>query len=315
MKGLELSGLYYREYGAPMIRENFPEIEGRIAVGLAGEGSECLGFDDDVSSDHDFEPSFCMWLTRGDFEKYALPLTRAYNALPKDFMGYRRASSTPTGGARRGVLRTEDFYRRFLGSPAAPSSYAHWLAIPEHALCAATSGRVFRDDLGVFSEIRAVLSAGYPEDVRLKKLASALISAHQSGVYNYPRCLSHGENGAAQLAVYAFVKNIIASVYLLNNRYMPFYKWVYRGMRDLAVLPDLAGTLARLTETGNSPDEAEAKRKIINDICISIASELRTEGLLISPSNDLESAAYEVNGRISDPSLRNESIFAGMMRE
>ena len=41
MRGLELSERFYLEYGAPMIREKFPELEGIIAVGLAGSGSEC----------------------------------------------------------------------------------------------------------------------------------------------------------------------------------------------------------------------------------------------------------------------------------
>ena len=42
MKGLELSELYYETYGKSMIAENFNILENRIAVGLVGEGSECL---------------------------------------------------------------------------------------------------------------------------------------------------------------------------------------------------------------------------------------------------------------------------------
>ena len=77
MKGLELSEKFYLEYGAPMIAGDFPHLEGKIAVGLAGEGSECLGYDDDVSRDHDFEPSFCMWLTDEDYDNYSFALARA----------------------------------------------------------------------------------------------------------------------------------------------------------------------------------------------------------------------------------------------
>ena len=33
---------FYEEKIAPMIHEAFPEYEKRIAVGLAGEGSECF---------------------------------------------------------------------------------------------------------------------------------------------------------------------------------------------------------------------------------------------------------------------------------
>jgi len=315
MKGLEISEKYYEEYGAPMMEELFPSLVSRAAIGLAGEGSECLGFDDDVSRDHDFEPSFCIWLTDEDYEKYSFALSRAYASLPKEFMGLRRASDSPTGGARRGVLRTSDFYRRFLGSDKAPSSAAHWLSVPEHSLRAVTSGKVFCDELGEFSAVRSELLKGYPEDVRLKKLAAALIMSAQSGEYNYSRCLAHGDTGAAQLAIFTFVKNIIASIYLINNAYMPFYKWAYRGMSDLAELSKLSKPLVFLTESGNGENEANAKIKIVSDVSLAVSTALKAQGLIGDASQSLEASSYEVNGRIADPIIRNENIFAGMIRE
>ena len=54
MKGLELSREYYEKFGKPMLTENFPELLDKIAVGLCGSGSECFGFDDELSRDHDF---------------------------------------------------------------------------------------------------------------------------------------------------------------------------------------------------------------------------------------------------------------------
>ena len=84
MKGLELAKAYYEEYGRPMIREKFPDYEGRIAVGLAGEGSECFGYDDEISRDHDFEAGFCLWITEQDGEAIGFPLFRAYGKLPDE---------------------------------------------------------------------------------------------------------------------------------------------------------------------------------------------------------------------------------------
>ena len=62
MKGLELARKYYEEYGIPMLENEFPETRKYLAVGLVGSGSECLGYDDKISQDHDFEPGFCIFL-------------------------------------------------------------------------------------------------------------------------------------------------------------------------------------------------------------------------------------------------------------
>ena len=66
MNGLELSEAFYRTHGAPMLQEQFPDLLPLLAVGLTGSGSECFGFDDDLSRDHDFEPGFCIFLPGED---------------------------------------------------------------------------------------------------------------------------------------------------------------------------------------------------------------------------------------------------------
>ena len=58
MKGMELSRKYFDEYGLPMLKQKFPQYIDKMAAGLAGEGSECLGFDDEYSQDHDFGAGF-----------------------------------------------------------------------------------------------------------------------------------------------------------------------------------------------------------------------------------------------------------------
>ena len=95
MKGLELSYQYYLEIGRPMLREKFPEYSGRIAAGLAGEGSECLGFDDEISRDHDFGPGFCIWLTESDNERTGRQMQAAYEELPGYFGGFPPRKFTP----------------------------------------------------------------------------------------------------------------------------------------------------------------------------------------------------------------------------
>ena len=107
MKGLELAEKFYQEYGKKMIEEQFPHLKQYLAFGLCGSGSECMGFDDALSHDHDFEPGFCIFIpdetvisSRDEFA-----LERAYSRLPKEFMGMKRSPLSPVGGNRHGVIR------------------------------------------------------------------------------------------------------------------------------------------------------------------------------------------------------------------
>ena len=243
IKGLELSKQYYERYGKPMIAQQFPEYENRIAVGLVGSGSECFGYDDEISEDHDFEAGFCMWLTREDDKAIGFPLFRAYKKLPPEFMGIKKQDQSFFGGNRRGVLEIGEFYSQFTGSFGAPTKWSQWMTLPESALAEAVNGQVFRDDLGEFTRIRTELQKGFPEDVRLKKLAARTALAAQAGQYNFSRCIRRREMGAAGLAIAEFVKMAVSAVYLLNRRYTPYYKWMIRGLRELEHLSHLADPL------------------------------------------------------------------------
>ena len=310
MKGLELCREYFENYGRAMLEE-FPEIKDRIAVGLAGEGSECLGLDDELSRDHDFEPGFCLWLTKEDERAYGFKLSRAYAKLPKEFKGFRRQMMSPLGGDRHGVLIIDDFYNKFLGSAHAPETVREWLYTPEHYFLTASDGEVWEDKLGVFSAVRETLLRGFPEDVRKKKLAARAAMMAQAGQYNFARCIDRKENGAAQFAVFDFVKNAIGTVYLLNNSYTPYYKWAFRGMRDLPLLSSLEEPLTFLLETGNSPAEASGKREMIEDIAAVIIAEYRAQGLSDATCNNLSTHANSITDKIKDVSVRSLHLLDG----
>lgn len=312
MKGLELSKKYYLEHGKPALEKSCPELLSRLAIGLVGEGSECFGFDDGLSQDHDFEPAFCLWLTQEDYKAHGFFLERLYAKLPKDFQGFSRQTLSPVGGKRHGVLVLEDFYQKFLGTPTPPSSLEHWLYLPSASLAAVTNGEVFFDGLGRFSEIREALLGGYPRDVRLKKLAAHAVMLSQTGLYNYGRCVKRGEEGAAQLCCLEFVKHAISTVYLLNNQYEPFYKWAYRKMRELPLLSELEMPLVALSTLGNSPLEAKAKTESIEEICTLFVQDFVRMGLSEAQGAELETHAYAMQNTIEDNTLRNLHIMTGI---
>ncbi len=311
MQGIELSRRYYEEYGIPMIKEQFAEFEGRIAVGLAGPGSDCFGFDDEISRDHDFGAGFCLWLTDEDNELFGFQLARAYGRLPRIFMDTEKGKTNSYGTARYGVKTISDFYLPLTGKSGAPESLYEWLFTPEHALAAAVNGCVFRDDLGKFSEIRNEIATGMPEDIKLKKLASRLIFMAQSGQYNFSRCIAHGEIGAASLAAAEFVRNTASLVYLINGEYAPFYKWALKGMKHLEKFPHFSEKLSDLLTLGFSADEIRTKQDIIECICAEVADYLRQSGLAQSSSDFLEPLAFQVQNKIRNPQISSLHIMEG----
>lgn len=115
MTGLALCRAYYEEYGRVMIHEKFPEYEDKIAVGLCGEGSDCFGYDDKVSRDHDWGPGFAMWMNIEVYDEIGKELQKAYEELPKEFMGFCRAA-TKRAGRRVGVCTIASFFQRLLVS-------------------------------------------------------------------------------------------------------------------------------------------------------------------------------------------------------
>ena len=313
MNGLELSERFYTDCVKPMLSEQFLDILPYLAVGLFGSGSECFGFDDGVSTDHDFEPGVCILLPDESVvdRQTAFRLERAYYKLPKEFLGFHRSAIAPVGGARHGVLRTAEFFRDKVGAPDGVLTVSEWLTTPEHALAEATNGRLFFDGYGEVTRIREGL-ARYPEDVRRKKLAGHLLLMAQAGQYNYRRCLAHGETGAAQLAVHEFVQHTMAAAFLLNNVYEPYYKWSFRAMRALPKLSLLAETAEYLLSTDNEPSLAESKYDMIEDAAADVIDELQAQGLTKAICGDLEKHAYSVNDSIADGDIRNLHILAAV---
>ena len=313
MNGLELSRSFFEEVGRPMLETKFPELLPFLAAGLFGRGSECFGYDDAVSQDHDFEPGFCIFLPGEDVisRRDAFLLERAYAKLPRDFHGFERSLISPVGGSRHGVLRIGEFFQRMVGSSDGNPDQLQWLSLPEQALAEATNGEVFFDNFGEVTYIRENLRY-FPEDIRRKRLAGHLLLMAQAGQYNYARCLKHGEPAAAQLAAVEFVKNTLSVLFLLNRRYRPYYKWVFRALRELPEGSDYAALLEYLLTTDNSEAQTGRKTEFIEEISASVASVLKAQGLTAQPGNDLERLAYSVNDGIRDSELRNMHILAAV---
>ncbi|MCZ4446745.1 DUF4037 domain-containing protein [Bifidobacterium breve] len=275
ISGLKLARAFWTQVGKPMLSAKYPQYGSRIAVGLVGHGSECYGFDDAYSQDHDFGPRFCLWLSDEDYAAIGEQLQADYDALPRDFsidaQGHAVFSTntsaiatdhgTPSpitpraqGTNRRdGVFRIGDFFESITGYRTAPAQTSphEWLMLDEATLAAATNGEVFADPTGQFSKTRQGFK-DMPDDVRLALISKRLGMIAQAGQYNLPRSLKRGDGAAAWLSIHEFVNTASSLVFLINvpmvAGYLPYYKWQFAALRKLsksmfALLPDVAEQL------------------------------------------------------------------------
>lgn len=297
MKGLALSQAYFQQVGRAKLEETFPVLFPRMAIGLAGEGSECFGFDDQISQDHDWGAAFCIWLSQEDYHRYGQAVEKVYRNLPT--LGFPQRKEEELAHGRVGCLCTPDWYAQFTGQPQGPQTLTQWRRVPEHFLATATNGQVFHDPSGAFTQVRKHLLGYYPEDVRIKKMVARMVVMAQAGQYNYPRCLQRGEFVAAQLALAEFTKAAMSMAYLLHKRYAPYYKWMHHGLTGMTQLPKLQGQLQRLSQSTNGA----MNQRTVEEICTSMVQAVQMQGLSQNTSAFLADHAPEMMGHIEDVTI------------
>jgi len=306
MKALELSEDYFKAYGLPLIKDRFSAYAPRIAAGLVGEGSECFGFDDEISRDHDWGPGFCVWLTSEDVKAIGELLQREIAGLPKTFRGFSARMESEWGQGRTGVFEISRFYQKFIGLDHPPDKLEEWLRIPENFLAVATNGKVFFDPMGEFSKWREKLLGFYPEEIRLKKIAARCMGIAQSGQYNFLRSIKRNEHLAAQYAETRFCTDVISLIFLLNRKYMPFYKWMHRAVYNL---PLLGQEIYSGIEDLITCKDSNKKSELIENICGVIIKTLRDQGLSDSPSDFLLDHGPVIQSKINDTWLRQRNVW------
>ena len=256
---------------------------------------------------------FCLFLPDEETvdRQTAFALERAYAKLPMEFMGYKRTPLSPVGGNRHGVIRMADFFLEKTGREDGVLSLREWFSVPEQALAEATGGEVFRDDLGLFTQIRKGLSY-LPEAVRRKKLAGHLALMGQAGEYNYKRCVARGETAAAVLAVGEFVKSALHAAFLLDKHYLPYYKWSFRALKDLPTLSFLHDPLSRLLLLDGTAETVREKEGLISDACKAVTDAVVAQGLSRFEGEAMDGHARAVNDTITDHTLRNLHLLYGI---
>lgn len=230
--GRELSRRFYEEQVRPVLDRDFPRLP--YSAALLGRGSEVLGFDDEMSRDHNWEPRVLLFVTDADHVRYAESLERSLReAVPARFAGHSTQFTVST-------LRT--FVQSHLELDLDGEIEARdWLTMPEQLLRMVTAGAVYHDEVGL-EAVRDRL-AYYPRDVWLYLMIGAWWRVHPEANLVGRAGFVGDELGSAVMAA-QLVHDLMHLSFLMEKQYAPYSKWYGTAFSRL----ECASTLAPLLQ-------------------------------------------------------------------
>ena len=257
--GLELNRLFFNEIVKPLLGSKYSRLG--YSAGLIGEGSDVLGYDDEMSRDHNWGPRIDLFLTEEDHAQHAKQVDQTLrDRLPLKFGGY---STSFSGGAvytpeekssgpvnhRIGIYTLRTFFLSYMGYDLNdPISAADWLTFPEQKLRTITRGGVFQDPIGLDDARRRF--SYYPHDVWLYLLACGWNLIEEEEKLMGRAGMVGDEVGSAVIAS-RLVRDIMRLCFLMERQYAPYAKWLGTAFTELAcandLLPHLQGVISAAT--------------------------------------------------------------------
>lgn len=237
--GLRLGEIFYQEAVAPVLAAHFPDL--RYAAALIGHGSEILGFDTEMSSDHHWGPRLMLFLTDTDYDPYAESIRETLrHHLPYSVAGYPTHWSTPDPddngvqhprlihegpvNHRVEVFTVRGYCEHYLGvDPRDGMAAADWLTLPGQKLRTMIGGQVYHDSVGELTHVRDLL-AYYPHDLWLYLLAAGWTRIAQEEAFMGRTGIVGDEVGSRVVAA-RLVHDLMNLVFLMQRVYPPYSKW------------------------------------------------------------------------------------------
>jgi Domain of unknown function (DUF4037) len=236
IRGLELNRLFYTEEIRPLLEAHFPDLS--YAAATIGTGSEVLGFDTEMSRDHDWGPGVVLFAGDNDVTLAESIKRLLGQQLPKMFYGYPTcfelspddsktlvpSSSNNATHHRVFVTTVKRFVHHHLNFDLAqPITSADWLTFPSQRLLELTSGAVYHDGVGELTEVRRTFN-WYPHDVWLYLLAAGWQRIGQEQPL-MSRAGFVGDELGSGIIGSRLVHDIMSLSFLIEKKYAPYPKW------------------------------------------------------------------------------------------
>ena len=254
--GLELSRRFYWEAVRPVLERSWPGLP--HAAALIGAGSETLGFDDEMSTDHGWGPRLQLFLRPEDWETQAEDIDAALrDGLPHSFLGYPTNFSEPNpddNGVQ--LLEATDsgpvnhrveietiggFFCWYLNFDITGEiGTADWLTFPQQKLRTIAAGGIFHDGIGLES-VRARFR-WYPPDVWRYLLAAGWARIGQEEHLMGRAGLVGDELGSGLIGA-RLVRDVMRLCFLMERQYAPYAKWFGSAFAQLESAAGLTDVL------------------------------------------------------------------------
>ncbi len=257
--GIKLSEAFYREAVRPIVDTHFPNL--LYSAALVGSGSEVLGFDTPMSSDHHWGPRVMLFLVEADYAQYKQTVHNVLaNELPFSFQGYsthfgqpnpedhgvqllQETTSRPINH-RVEIMTVGQFLKASLNiEHGQPIDAIDWLTFPSQRLRSLTAGAVYHDDI----DLEAVRQQFryYPPDVWLYMLAAGWTRISQEEAF-VGRTGSIGDELGSQVIAARLVRDMMRLCFLMEKQYAPYPKWFGTAFCKLACAEPLTSILRQV---------------------------------------------------------------------
>src|SRR6185437_8049269 len=265
MPGLELNRRFYSEIVQPLLAARFPDLV--YSAALISYGSDVLGYDTAISTDHEWGPRLLIFLSGEEYSALHQAICEMFSReLPPSFHGYSTNFSGPVGGDAGvrllepgipgqinhhiAVTTVADLLEWELGIRSLDAITARdWLTFPEQKLLEVTAGAIYHDGLGQLEPLRQRLSY-YPHDVWLYRLAAQWQRISQEEAF-VGRCGDVGDELGSRIIAARLARDVMRLCFLLERRYAPYSKWFGTAFSHLACARQLGPCLTAVLAASN----------------------------------------------------------------
>ena len=243
--GIELCRRFYEQEIRPAISSQLAGLP--HAAALLGRGSEVLGFDDEVSRDHDWKPRAVIFLEDHDEARAGEVEDLLRGATAQRFEGYKTDLSVTTIRAHLQRELAIDLDRQL--------SPTDWLTLSEQRLRSIAGGTIYHDEVGLTDALARI--SYYPDGVWRYLMIAGWWRIHPEANL-VGRTGQVGDELGSELIAAELVDAMMRLCFLLEREYAPYAKWFGTAFSRLNCAQVMLPILERVLASSSTQDREAA---------------------------------------------------------